>query len=294
MIQTLSFSTKAIEKGVVLTFNAPGNSIVSADQYFYYFDVANIIPKTPEPIISFDPVNASYSMIADKNFSPKIAISVKTTHSSECQILCRLVIKDIYNRILYTDYILVITSPASSVSFNGTLLASNVPSNIGPNGGSIITFDQTSTSLSEISPGMTVTGPGIPSATTVTVRGFTDQASNKVELSTLIQTSTNRTGVYVFTRQTKCVDPSLLAYRETIPNYIVLDKNNNWQYSFNDKTIVEFIRENLNDDSIVIFLPNKNIGLLPTNEEFSNLPQAPIIRLGGRVTGDSIPITELN
>lgn len=293
MIQTLSFSTKAIEKGVVLTFNAPGNSIISADEYFYYFDIANIIPKNPAPIIQFDPPSASYVMIANKNFKPKIAISVKTTHSSECQILCRVTIKDRYNHILYTDYLLIVSAPQSSISYNATLLASNVPSNIGPNGGSILVFDNQGSSLSEINVGMQVTGPGIPSNTTVTIRNFIDQSTNKVELSSLIQSTTNRSGIYTFTRQTKCVDPELLAYRETIPSYIVLNKDNNWKYSYNDKIIVEFIRDNLADDSVTVFLPNKNIGLFPNNEESSSLPQAPIVKIGGRVIGDTIPIAEL-
>lgn len=292
MIQTISFPTETIEKGVILTFNAPGNSIVPASEYFYYFDVANIIPKSPAPDISFDPPTASYSMIGDKNFRPKIAISVKTTHSSECQILCRVTIKNRYNHVLYTDYILVVTAPESSISFNATLLASNVPSNVGPGGGSILVINNQGTSLSNITTGMQVTGPGIPPTTIATIKSFID--STKVELSSLIQTTANFVGIFTFTRQTKCVDPQILADREIISSHIILDKSNNWKYSHNNKTIVEFVRENLNDDSIVIFLPNKNIGLFPTNEEFSDLPQAPIVRVGGRVIGDSIPITELN
>lgn len=291
MIQTISFPTKTIEKGVVLTFNAPGNSIVAASEYFYYFDIANIIPKTPAPEIIFDPPSASYSMIADKNFRPRIAISVKTTHSSECQILSRVTIKDRYNHILYTDYILIVTAPESNISFNATLLASNVPSNIGPGGGSILVVDSQETSLSSITIGSQVTGPGIPPTTTVTVKSFID--SSRLELSRLIQTTTNFVGVFTFTRQTKCVNPEVLAYRETIPSHIILDKSNDWKYSYNDKTIVEFIREDLSDDSIVVFLPNKNIGLFPNNEESSNLPLAPIVNIGGRVIGDTIPISEV-
>lgn len=289
MIQTQSYTTEAIEKGVVLVFDAPGNSIRSASEYFYYFDVAKILPKSPAPIIAFDPPSGSYSMVGDKNFKPKIAITVKSVHSSECKILCRLIIKDKYNYVLYTAYLLITTIPKSSISFNCTLLAGNVAGNIGPDGGSILTFNDAGSVLSEITPGMTVTGPGIPEDKNLFIRSFIGQGSqaNQVELSELIPTTANRSGVYTFTRQTKCVDPTVLEYRETVPTYTVLNKDNNWTYAYNDKIIAKFVREDLNDETIVVFLPVKNIGILPDNQEPSIISNAPIVKIAGRVSGDA-------
>lgn len=296
MLQTQSYSTEEIEKGVVLVFNAPGQSIPSSQEYFYYFDVASILPKTPTPIITFDPPTASYSMLSDRNFRPKIALAVKSVHRSECQILCRLIIKDRYNTILYTDYILVTTVPKSSVSFNCTLLPTNTPGNVGPDGGSTLVINEfSSTGLSDINPGMTVTGPGLPTDRTITVKSFIFGSSNKLELSELIPLNNNqaRTGIFTFNIQTKCVDPTLLSVRESLPAYIVLKKSNNWTYIFNDKVIAQFARENTNDDSIVIFLPTKNTSLLPNNEEFSNLPLSPIVNMAGRVINDTTCISSL-
>jgi hypothetical protein len=142
---------------------------------------------------------------------------------------------------------------------------------------------------------MTVTGPGIPKDTIVSVKGFVFGSSNRLELSTLIPLANNtaRTGIFSFNIQTKCVDPTLLSFRETLPTYIILKKSNNWTYTFNDKIIAKFSRENLNDDSVVIFLPTKNTSLLPDNEESSNLPQSPIINMAGRVINDTVCISSL-
>ena len=296
MLQTQSYSTEEIEKGVVLVYNAPGTSLPLAQEYFYYFDVASILPKTPAPTIVFDPPTASYSMLADRNFRPKIALSVKSVHRSECQILCRLIIKDRYGVTLYKDYVLVTTIPKSSVSLNCTLLPNNTPSNIGPDGGSILVINESSgASLSDVSSGMTVTGPGIPNDTITSVKGFVFGSSNRLELSRLIPLANNapRTGIFTFNIQTKCVDPTLLSFRETLPTYIILKKSNNWTYTFNDKIIAKFSRENINDDSVVIFLPTKNTSLLPDNEESSNLPQSPIINMAGRVINDTVCISSL-
>ena len=296
MLQTQSYSTEQIEKGVVLVYNAPGTSLPLAQEYFYYFDIASILPKTPVPTIVFDPPTASYSMLADRNFRPKIALSVKSVHRSECQILCRLTIKDRYGVVLYKDYILVTTVPKSSVSLNCTLLPTNIPSNVGPDGGSILVLNESSgASLSDVSSGMTVTGPGIPTNTTISVKGFIFGSSDRLELSTLIPLANNapRTGIFTFNIQTKCVDPTILSSRETLPTYIILKKSNNWTYTFNDKIIAKFSRENINDDSIVIFLPTKNTSLLPDNEESSDLPQSPIINMAGRVINDSVCISSL-
>jgi hypothetical protein len=296
MLQTQSYSTEEIEKGIVLVFDTPGTALPPAEEYFYYFDVASVLPKTPLPTITFDPPSASYSVLADRNFRPKIAMTVKTVHRSECQILCRLTIKNRYNVILYTDYVLVAAIPQNSISFNCTLLPGNIPSNIGPDGGSILVVnDSSSVSLSDIVPGMVVTGPGIPEDSVITVKGFISSAQNRIELSELIPIDNNisRTGIYTFILQTKCVDPILLASRETLPSYIILSHANNWTYTFNDKIIAKFIRENTDDNNIVVLLPTKNLSLLPSNEEFSDLPQSPLIHMVGRVINDSVCVSSV-
>lgn len=291
MIQSISFPAEDIEKGIVLTFQAPGNSIVSAPEYFYYFEVVQVLPAAPAPTITFDPPSASYSMVADKNFKPKIVISVKTTHSSECKILCRLTIKNRFNITLYTDYLLITSSPKATISFNCTLLASNVASNIGPNGGSLLRLDDPSAGI-EITPSMIVKGEGIPTDKIISVRAFVGQ-TNIVELSELIPTTRNITDAYSFTRQIKCVSPELIEARSTAPSYIVLNSKNNWTYSYQNKTIVKFVRDDMSDNSIVVFLPVKNLNTLPNNDESSDLPQAPIVKIKGRVSGDTNCISQL-
>lgn len=296
MLQTASYSTEEIEKGIVLVFNAPGQSIPLSEQYFYYFDVASVLPKTPAPTITFDPSSASYAMIGDRNFRPKIAVKVKSVHTSELQILFRLVIKDKYASVLFTDYILVTAIPQSVFSFNCTLLPPNTPSNIGPDGGSILVINtNSSTTLSSISVGMKVSGPGIPTDINAYVKSFIFGTDNRLELTELIQLTNNqpRTGIFNFSLQTKCIDPSLLVARQTLNTYIVLNKDNNWTYIYNDKNIIQFSREDKDDDSIVVFLPSKNLDLLPNNEEPSDIPQGVIVNIGGRVIGDSVCVASL-
>lgn len=291
MLRTLIVPIKDIEAGIVLVFDAPGTNIRPADNYFYYFDTPTILPKTPAPTINFDPDSASYSMIGNRNFAPKIAVSIKSSHSSECQILFRLRIKDARGVILYTDYILVSAIPVSSFQLDGTLLSSSIPGNIGTNGGSILTTTSNNTT-NNISVGMTVTGPGIPTNNIVTI-AYIEPVSNRYELSQLIQRDTNATGTYTFTRQISCVTPETILSREGISSYIILNKDNNWTYSYNDKIIVKFIREDIIDDTIVIFLPTKNPNILPDNESPSYLPQSPFIKIGGRVIGDSLCCKQL-
>lgn len=296
MLQNVSYSIEEIDKGVVLVFDAPGNSIPLSEQYFYYFDIVSVLPATPAPTITFDPPTASYSMLANRNFSPKIAIKVKSVHTSELKILCRLTIKDKYATTLYISYLSITAIPKSIFSFNCTLLNTNVPGNVGPDGGSVLVLNESSSaSLSQISQGMEVTGPGIPTNKKVYVKNVLFDSANRIELTELIPLTNDqpRTGIFTFILQTKCVNPETINARETIPTYTILSKDNNWEYIYNDKTIIKFYREDTNDDSIVVFLPSKNPDLLPNNEEPSQIPQGVLVNIGGRVIGDSVCVTSL-
>ena len=285
--------------------------------YFYYFDYVRSTPDRPVPEIAFTPPSASYTMRGNKSFSPKIFVSIKTTHASQIQVLFRLTIKDRYNKTLYTDYKMITTKSEESITMNATILNSNNIGNLGPSGNSIIEIQDTnlginrgglaagdensfsSQSLTLIKPGMEVDGPGIPEdIKPVYIKGIIFGTNNQFELSVLIPTigdeETNpRQGLYTFTRDQACLPPEVIEERELVGNYIILDKTNSWKYIFQDRVIASFYREDQEDEDIVIFLPVKNASLLPNKQEPSDIALAPITKIAGRVIGDTQCIAEI-
>lgn len=332
MICTDTYTTSQLESGIMLSFKPPvrigcdntntdntniefATDINPAEEYFYYFDYVRIFPDKPAPTIEFTPASGSYTMRGNKSFSPKIFVKIKTTHSSQIQVLFRMTIKDRYNKILYIDYILIATKSVESFTLNASILNSTNPSNIGPNGGSIIQIADTdlgvnrggllgdSTSfnagnLTLIRAGMEIDGPGIPeNLKPIYIKGLIFGTSNQFELTTLIpwnNTDTSpREGLYTFTKNQSCIPPEVIEEREKVGNYIVLNKNNNWKYIFQNRVIAIFYREDQDDEDITIFLPVKNSSLLPNREDSSEIALAPITKIAGRVMGDTQCITEI-
>lgn len=292
MLQTINFSLEEAEKGVVISFANPSGAIPRKDDYFLYFDCPVSLPKNPPTTLTFNPASASYVVSGQSSFVPKIAVKIKSLHRSETQNLLRLTIKDNLNYVLYTDYLLVVCIPKATISLTSTLLRSDIASNIGPNGGSKIVVNDTSTAVSELTQGMVVSGPGIPSSTSPSIR--TVITSNEFELSSLITTSVDRPGTYTFTRSVKCADPEVLLQRESQSQYIVLDKNNNWTYTYNDRFIARFDRIDKNDDSLIVFLPAKNVALFPGDDDSSSIPDSLLVNIAGRVIGDTQCIANLS
>lgn len=328
MICTDIYTSEQLSDGIILSFPIPGtnpcnqsssddlkfsSTISPAEEYFYYFDYVRILPEKPEPVIKFLPETASYTMLGNKDFEPKIFVSILSSHLSQIQVLFRLTIKDRYGKILYTDYKLITTSGEEKFSLKGRILRGNVVSNIGPNGFSIIeildnndntdddTQGNTADNISLVRSGMLVEGPGITEdIQPIYIKDIIFGSSNRFELTKLIEGSQNDQdnvssfeGLYTFTKDQSCVSPEIIEERETVGNYIILNKDNNWKYVFQNRVIANFYREDKEDEDIVIFLPVKSNAFLPNSEESSDIALAPILKVAGRVIGDTQCIVEI-
>ena len=327
MICTDTYTSEQLSDGIILSFPIPGtnpcntsssegvvfsSNISAAEEYFYYFDYVRILPEKPEPVIRFLPETAAYTMLGNKDFQPKIFVSVKYSHLSQIQVLFRLSIKNRYGAVLYTDYKLITTSGEEKFALNGRILRSNTSSNIGPNGFSIIELTNNSSNNTDedendrendlvglVRPGMLIEGPGIPEEESVYIKDIIFGSNNRFELTKLVDGSVNTNnstifeGLYTLTKDQSCVSPQTIEERETIGNYVILNKDNNWKYVFQNRVIANFYREDSTDEDIVIFLPVKSNAFLPNSEESSDIALAPIINIAGRVMGDTKCIVDV-
>lgn len=296
MINTVNYSLEEGEAGILLRFTVNKTQLKKRDLYIIEFDSPVSLPYDPPVTLAFTPDPPSYSIINYDNINPQIFVKIKSLHRAETKTLLRLTIKDIYNTILYTDYILVVCSPQSTIKFEGSLLPvsinNNANNNLGDNGGSLIKLDQSNAIGLDI--GMSVTGPGLAANTIYTIVAIVN--NDTVELNRAVPTFDNRaiSGTFVFTRVTGCVDPSSLALRSTQPVYTILDFSNNWTYKVGNRIIAQFIVENKNNylDTIVL-LPIKNAALLNTSDNSATIPSISVIKGGGRVMGDSACLSSL-
>jgi hypothetical protein len=279
MINSFNFSLQECECGVVASFANPSGTLPKRDQYILYFDLESSLPNDIPSNININP--DSYIISGTNDFIPKAIVKIQSVHRGETQSLLKLTIKDSLNKSLYTNYAKIICSPTSTVVLAGNL--QSPPDNLGVNGGSLLNVSSTE----ELDTGMSVTASNITQPTYVTsiVNG------TQLELSRNLNSSTVQKLNYTFTRVTSCVDPETLKLRENQTQNIVLDKNNNWTYLSSDKLIIQFIREDMNDDTISVIVPAKNKNILPDNTVKSDIPVVGMIYTAGRVNNDQYCIT---
>lgn len=175
MINTVNYSLEDAENGIIVNFPVPSN-LIKQDQYILYFDAPVSLPNNAGNTVVFEPSDGSYAVFGSNTFTPVTFVKIKSSRKTQTKTLIRLTIKDTNNTILYTDYLLVVCYPESTVSINGKLLSYNA-SNLGPNGGSLIQITGNNESTSSVSVGSTVSGPGL------------DQSSNRVSKKVLEATS---------------------------------------------------------------------------------------------------------
>jgi hypothetical protein len=270
----------------LLRFNVDLAQLKKRDQYIVQFDSPVSLPYDPPISLSYTPDPPSYSIINSGGIIPQIFVKIKSLHRAETKTLLRLTIKDIYNTILYVDYLLIICSPQSTLKFEASLLPSNIAGNVGDNGGSKIKLAQPNTIRLDV--GMSVTGPGLSSTISYTIKRI--ETADTLELDKLVPTFDNRTisGTFTFTRTTGCVDPSSLALRSSQPVYTILDFSNNWTYEIGNRIIAQFIVENKEDNlDTIVLLPIKNASLLNNPDNSAAIPSVSIVKAGGRVMNDS-------
>ncbi len=305
-IKKINVSLEEGDKGFLLTFPPPPEGAVTIqDRYVFSFDVAFKLPIAPQSEIIFtpnsntNPEQESYikSSVTD---SSQIGIAIKSIHKAETQTLVRLRIKDIYNNTLYTDYILVICSPNKVVKVNGTIISTLEKR--GPNNGRVLRIrtEESVDAVSQLLTRMKVTGPGISDNQNVSIYGFIDGNRGEMELFpfdlSLISSSSfdTATGLYTFTQVVSCPSPEDLKEIEFNNRFLVLDKNNNWSFSFRDKVVAQFVKNSgINDDNLAILLNIKNFDALVGE----NVP-SPILGLvdiygGNRVINDTICLSSI-
>lgn len=292
MINTLQYSLEEGEAGILLTFDIDPAQLKQRDSYIISFDSPVSLPYDPPISLIFTPDPPSYVVVGSSNLSAKIFVKIKSLHRAETKTLLRLTIKDNLNSVLYTDYMLVVCSPQSTVKLDGALLSSANNANIGDNGGSLIRLNQPNTNRLEA--GMTVSGNGLPPETTYTIRTIVDPQT--IELNDRVGTFDNRNinALFTFTRVTGCVDPSSLALRSTQPLYTVLDFTNNWTYQIGSRIIAKFIvTDKHNNLDTVVLLPIKNAALLNNTDMPAPIPSVSVLKGSGRVMGDIQCLSEL-
>lgn len=310
-IKKINKSLEEADKGFLLSFSPPpSGSVIPQDIYKYDFDVAYRLPISPLSTVAFTPSlrdntdKASY-LSSSINANINIGISIKSIHKAETQTLVRLRIKNIYNTILYTDYILVVASPKKELLIKGEILSrvGNSGESIGLNGGRILRVDTTATSasvLSQLLRRMRVTGPGIPENLTVTIRSFTEDRRSDIELLPYFDIpgettgSSRARGTYTFSIVSSCLSEEDLEQIKFNNQFIVLESKNNWSFSFQDRTVVQFIPySGINPTDISLLLDIKNFEALLGTNSSSSIPSVGYIYGKGRVFNDSICIKSL-
>lgn len=290
------------DNGFLLSFPPPPSGAVKPkDIYKYEFDITYRLPLDPlssvefTPSISSDLSKASY-LSSSINSNINIGISIKSIHKAETQTLARLRIKDIYNNLLYTDYILIICSPQKRIQLTGQILSRFGTASLGPNGGRILRINnQTSADLiSQLLRRMKVEGPGIPTNQTITISSFI-QGTDGSDIELLPYFDINDTvppgGTYIFSITTSCLSADDLTALKFNNKYIILDKTNNWSYSFKERPIIQFIpNSGLQNDDTAIMLNIKNFDALIGENTASSIPSISYLYGAGRTYEGSICI----
>ena len=291
MINAINYSIEDGENGILILFPAVPDSLPNKEFYIVDFEIGTTLPSLSPPTITFTPSSPSYVIYGNKNFQPIVNLTIKAKHNFQTQSIIRAVVKSPNNQILYSDYINIICSPDSVVKLQGSLLNSDT-SEGSSNNNSVLRIQNVAL-IGSLFIGMSVQGPGIPDNDNVTIKAFVDGVSSDIELSKNLNIGTEIfSGEYTFTANAFCASPAQLERRGFENNYIIIDKNNNWTLSYNDRIVLKFIPENTNDD-IKILLPIKNLDSL-LSEKPNNIPSTASINLGGRVSNDTVCLSSIS
>jgi hypothetical protein len=282
MIKTYNYNITQAECGVLVNFNPvfssfvdglgiPANSLPNLpakETYILSFSVENTIPSG-KATITLSPI--TYTIANSKAFIPQVSAKINTQFNGESQSLIKLVIKDIYNNHLYSDYVNIVCSPNSTIQRNGTYNTINK----GPTNGTIINVES-----SDLLIGMTVKDIGSgASSNTFSIIKIISSGSIEILDNTLPSTLPAGSRTFEFTRNIGCIAPD---NNSGNISYIYLNQSNNWTYKVNDKIIAKFNRAN-NNDNVTIVLQAKNASKLPDKGSKQDIPSVSIVRVNGPV-----------
>jgi len=295
MINVRNFTLSEGEKGILLIFPSVPQSLPNKDIYIIEFKVSSVLPTLSPPIITFVPSNPTYTIIKNKNFAPTVNLNIKANHNFETQSLIQAIIKDQYNNVIHNDYLLVICSPVSEYSFRARLLINNSLESVGPNGGTILRMDDAN-AVNSLLPGMSVRGPGIPNDKNIYIKSFIQDRSTDIELSELIPAISiiSTSQIYRFVRTINCANTEQLNNKISQINYITLNKDNNWCQIYDEQVVAKFVRSDIMDDSIEIYLPIKNYSVLIDKDSAVNIPVTTDIYGHGRVINSSVCLSSFS
>lgn len=275
-IETIQHTNEECEQGVSIDFGIFEN-LPPADEYFIKISTESQSPTSPPYQVSIEP--DQYTLSSKGNFSPSTIVSVDSVHEGETSTLLKIQIFDRYNQLLKTRYVklkcIASTTYSTTFSFNNS---SNIGS-VGPNGGSLIKLKN----MELINVGSTVSGSDYfedgSQVTAILENNFIEIVPKLFERFGTINITDKPITIQV---RTGCDSAASLIRRSSLDNYIYLNKNNNWTYTYQNKPLLKFVNLTNNDD-IIIRVPSQNQSLLPTNIDPTNRPSASSLYLGGRI-----------
>ena len=287
MLNTKSYSNNQCECGLLLNFPSvysviPGSgdsapsgampNIPAKDMYVLKFSSDIVLPST-QTSITISP--ESYTVSNNKIFTPQTSVKINSTHNGDTQSLIKLDISDIYNNLLYTDYIKIICSPQKVFKKLATI---NTQNRSGPNGGVIMSVEST-----ELRVGMNVkdiVNNSLDEGTKI----LSILSSNSIEISPQSKNITQVTATYYeFIQSNGCALPS----SDDQTSFVYLNQNNNWTYKTNDQLIAKFVQYSPYD-VISITLSSNNKSRLPDRSQKQNIPAVATIRTSGNTPDKNI------
>ena len=86
------------------------SNILPKSKYFLNFTTEVKVPDTA--VVSFSP--SSYALEGSANFVPQSVVTISSTYTTSTKTVLKLSITDIYNTVLYTEYLSVVCSEAGA------------------------------------------------------------------------------------------------------------------------------------------------------------------------------------
>ena len=282
MFTTYNYSIPECECGVLLNFDPvfsvnPNDATIvptgasanvpNIQTYYVNFITDSVLPSS-QVTVTLSP--DSYTISNTKLFIPQVSAKIVSVHNGESQSLIRVNVKDVYNNVLFNDYVKVICSPTNSIVREGYYT-----SNTGPNGGIIL-----SVSTTDLSEGMIV--KDLSELTrlgdSTTILDIRSDSSLELSIKSIEDLPASTKAInFSFSNSLGCFLPV-----DNPPEYIYLNSGNNWTYRFNDKTIAKFVKV-FDDDIVEIRLPIKNKSKLPGRTKKHDIPDVAMLKINDAV-----------